>query len=68
MIVSTDPSDRRATVVHPTQAGSALRTIVAERRRALLAEALGDRRAENDGVVRAALEEIADGLEAFARS
>ena len=68
VVISTDPDDRRATVVRATEAGSAFRGVVAQRRQALLAEALGGRFARSDPVVVDAITRIADALAASARS
>jgi DNA-binding MarR family transcriptional regulator len=62
--IGTDPTDARTTVVYPTDGGSAFRTIVAQRRLALLAEALGDGPSEIDPTVVAAINDIAQALAA----
>ncbi len=62
--VATDPRDPRASVVYPTEGGSAFRTIVAQRRQALLDEALGDRLPKIDPAAVAAINAVADALAA----
>lgn len=68
VVTEPDPSDGRASIVRATTAGSTFRAAVAARRQELLAGALGERLARGDPVIAAALEEIADALEAFART
>jgi DNA-binding MarR family transcriptional regulator len=68
VVTEPDPTDRRASIVRATPDGSAFRAAVAARRRELIVETLGDRLARSDPVVNAALDQIADAFEAFART
>jgi DNA-binding MarR family transcriptional regulator len=65
VVVTSDPSDGRATILRPTQAGLALRVATMSRRRKLIVDALGARTWSLPPELVRGLDAIAESLERY---